>query len=33
VQFRLKYGLTEFNFKELDKFLWMYGKECFPPKD
>ncbi len=24
--FRTYYGLTEFNFRELDKFLWLYGK-------
>lgn len=23
------YGLTDFSFKELDKFLWLYGKEYF----
>ena len=27
--FRETYGLTEFSFKELDKFLWLYGKESF----
>lgn len=27
--FREYYGLTEFSFKELDKFLWVYGKEYF----
>lgn len=26
-QFRSYYGLTQFRFKELDKFLWLYGKE------
>lgn len=26
------YKLTKFNSKELDKFLWIYGKEKFPPK-
>jgi hypothetical protein len=25
--FREKYGLSDFSFKELDKFLWSYGKE------
>lgn len=25
--FRDRYGLAEFSFKELDKFLWLYGKE------
>lgn len=27
--FRDYYRLTEFNFKDLDKFLWLYGKEYF----
>jgi len=27
--FRNHYRLTRFNFKELDKFLWLYGKEVF----
>ena len=27
--YRQFYGLTEFSFKQLDKFLWQYGKECF----
>lgn len=27
--FREHYGLTDFSFKELDKFLWLYGKEYF----
>lgn len=26
------YGLTKHNLKEIDKFLWIYGKEKFPPK-
>ncbi|MEN8248904.1 MAG: hypothetical protein ABFS32_08225 [Bacteroidota bacterium] len=26
------YELTEFNLKEIDKFLWIYGKELFPMK-
>lgn len=25
------YGLTRHNLKEIDKFLWIYGKEKFPP--
>lgn len=25
------YGLTKHNLKEIDKFLWIYGKEKFPP--
>lgn len=28
-QFRTHYGLSEFSFKELDKFLWQYGMEVF----
>jgi hypothetical protein len=24
------YGLTRYNLKEIDKFLWIYGKEMFP---
>jgi hypothetical protein len=28
-QFRAHYGLSEFGFKELDKFLWQYGMEVF----
>jgi hypothetical protein len=28
-QFRTRYGLSEFGFKELDKFLWQYGMEVF----
>lgn len=27
--FRNFYGLTQFDFKKLDKFLWLYGKEVF----
>jgi hypothetical protein len=27
--FRAYYGLRQFNFRELDKFLWLYGKEIF----
>ncbi len=27
--FQQKYGLTDFSYKELDKFLWVYGKEYF----
>jgi len=26
------YELTNYNLKEIDKFLWIYGKEKFPPK-
>jgi hypothetical protein len=29
--FRNHYGLTDFSFKQLDKFLWLYGKEVFRP--
>jgi hypothetical protein len=25
--FQRHYGLTEFSFKEVDKFLWVYGQE------
>ena len=25
------YDLTEYDLKEIDKFLWIYGKEMFPP--
>lgn len=28
-RFRLHYGLTAFNFKELDKYLWQLGREAF----
>jgi hypothetical protein len=28
-RFRTHYGLNQFNFKELDKFLWLYGQEMF----
>jgi len=27
--FRDHYALTQFGFKELDKFLWRYGKDVF----
>lgn len=27
--FRTHYGLSEFGFKRLDEFLWLYGKEYF----
>jgi hypothetical protein len=30
--FQHRYGLEDFSFKEIDKFLWLYGKEKFPPK-
>jgi len=30
--FKFHYKLTEHNLKEIDKFLWMYGKEQFPKK-
>lgn len=29
-EFQRHYGLTEFSFKEVDKFLWVYGQELFP---
>jgi hypothetical protein len=28
--FQRHYGLTDFSFKEIDKFLWKYGKELYP---
>jgi hypothetical protein len=28
-QFRTHYGLNRFSFKELDKFLWLYGMKVF----
>ena len=28
-RFQEFFGLTQFNFKEIDKFLWSYGKEIF----
>lgn len=30
--FRAYYGLTQFSFKQLDKFLWLYGQEIAPRK-
>lgn len=32
-QFRDRYGLSQFNFKQLDKFLWMYGQELIGKED
>ena len=29
-RFRDYFGLSQFNFKELDKFLWLYSKKVFP---
>lgn len=31
-QFQQHYGLTDFRFKELDRFLWLYGKQLFERK-
>lgn len=31
-QFRTYFRLEQFNLKEIDKFLWQYGKEKFPKK-
>ncbi|MCF8346096.1 MAG: hypothetical protein K9G38_02700 [Bacteroidales bacterium] len=31
-EFIAYYHLTDFNLKEIDKFLWIYGKELFPAK-
>ncbi len=28
--FKCKYSLTQYNLKEIDKFLWMYGQTIFP---
>lgn len=30
IDFKNHYGLTKFNLKEIDKFLWFYGKKKFP---
>ncbi len=30
--FRKHFNLIEFTFRQIDIFLWMYGKQCFPPK-
>ena len=30
IKFRSFYGLDEYNLKELDKYLWQFGKEFFP---
>ena len=30
IQFREYYGLTEFNLKDIDRYLWQLGKELFP---
>ena len=32
IEFRKFYGLEQFNLKELDKFLWQFGKRYFPKK-
>ena len=32
IQFRSFYGLEMYNFKELDKYLWQFGREYFPKK-
>lgn len=29
-EFKRSFGLTQFNAKEIDKFLWQEGKACFP---
>ena len=31
-KFRKHFNLTQYSLKHLDKFLWLYGKELFPPK-
>ena len=30
--FRMFYGLQTYSFKDIDKFLWQFGKEYFPKK-
>lgn len=30
IEFRRYYGLEQFNLKEIDKYLWLLGKEKFP---
>lgn len=30
IEFQNKYGLSQFNLKELDMFLWQFGKKYFP---
>lgn len=30
IEFRVFYGLEQFNLKELDKYLWQFGKKYFP---
>jgi hypothetical protein len=32
IEFRTYYELTDFNLKEIDKYLWQAGKEYFPRK-
>lgn len=32
LDFIASYGLTKYNLKEIDKFLWIYGKKHFPAK-
>jgi hypothetical protein len=31
-EFQIHYQLQEFTLRELDAFLWLYGKKCFPRK-
>lgn len=33
IEFRAYYKLDKFNLKEIDKYLWQFGKEIFPRKD
>ena len=30
IDFRAYYGLEEYNLKQLDKYLWLLGKDYFP---
>ena len=30
IDFRMFYGLQEYNLKQIDKYLWLFGKEYFP---
>ena len=30
IDFRVFYGLQEYNLKQIDKYLWLFGKEYFP---
>ena len=32
-EFKEKYGLEEFDYKKIDQFLWLFGKDYFPKKE